>query len=235
MILSDRSIRDEIRVGGLGIEPFDPDALQPCSVDVTLSSQIRLLPWRSDPVDVKGDISGLTEEHSIGEEGYLLCPNELILGSTVESFRLPSHLVGRIEGKSSLGRLGLMVHSTAGFIDAGFRGQLTLELSSITSSLIVLYPGMKIAQVSFMRMTTAAERPYGTTGLNSKYLGQEGPQPSRYQMDPTPDEMRPLLDGCPLCWQEEMRALLDDAYPNGCPSHTEPEDGCPHCRWAAMR
>jgi dCTP deaminase len=117
---------------------------------------------------------------SVEEEPFILHPGEFVLGSTVERVALPNDLVGRLEGKSSLGRLGLLIHSTAGFVDAGWDGQLTLELSNVANLPITLYAGMKIGQISFMQMTTPAEQPYGTGRLGSKYQGQRGPRPSRY-------------------------------------------------------
>jgi dCTP deaminase len=132
-------------------------------------------------IDVKEDLEDLTRLVEIGEgEAFILHPGEFVLGSTYERVALPDDLVGRIEGKSSLGRLGLLIHSTAGFIDAGFSGYLTLELSNVANLPITLYPGMKIGQVSFLRMTTAADVPYGSARVGSKYQGQRGPTPSRY-------------------------------------------------------
>ena len=134
-------------------------------------------------IDVKADQTGLTELVEMPEDGseaFMLHPGEFVLGSTLERVAVPDDLVGRVEGKSSLGRLGLLIHSTAGFIDAGFDGHITLELANVASLPITLYPGMKIGQVSVMRMTTPAERPYGSGASGSKYQGQRGPTPSRY-------------------------------------------------------
>jgi dCTP deaminase len=132
-------------------------------------------------IDVKEDLEDLTRLVEIGEgEAFILHPGEFVLGSTYEKVSLPDDLVGRIEGKSSLGRLGLLIHSTAGFIDAGFSGHITLELSNVANLPITLYPGMKIGQVSFLRMTTPADVPYGSARVGSKYQGQRGPTPSRY-------------------------------------------------------
>ncbi|MEL0284120.1 MAG: dCTP deaminase, partial [Ilumatobacter sp.] len=134
-------------------------------------------------IDVKADQAGLTELVEMPEDGseaFMLHPGEFVLGSTLERVAVPDDLVGRVEGKSSLGRLGLLIHSTAGFIDAGFDGHITLELANVASLPITLYPGMKIGQVSFMRMTTPAEHPYGAGASGSKYQGQRGPTPSRY-------------------------------------------------------
>jgi len=132
-------------------------------------------------IDVKQDTQALTELVEIDEHGvFMLHPGEFVLGSTLERVAVPDDLVGRVEGKSSLGRLGLLIHSTAGFVDAGFDGHITLELANVASLPITLYPGMKIGQVSFMQMTTPAERPYGKGATGSKYQGQRGPTPSRY-------------------------------------------------------
>jgi dCTP deaminase len=134
-------------------------------------------------IDVKQDMVDLTELVEIPDDAadpFILHPGEFVLGSTFERIAVPDDLVGRVEGKSSLGRLGLLIHSTAGFIDAGFDGHITLELANVASLPITLYPGMKIGQVSFMQMTTPAERPYGSGAHGSKYQGQRGPTPSRY-------------------------------------------------------
>jgi dCTP deaminase len=132
-------------------------------------------------IDVKEDQEDLTELVQVGEEGvFILHPGEFVLGSTAERVALPDDLVARLEGKSSLGRLGLLIHSTAGFVDSGWDGHLTLELSNVATLPITIYPGMKIGQISFLRMTTPADAPYGTAGVGSKYQGQRGPTPSRY-------------------------------------------------------
>jgi dCTP deaminase len=132
-------------------------------------------------IDVKQDLEELTELVEVGEDGvFMLHPGEFVLGSTQERVALPDDLVARLEGKSSLGRLGLLIHSTAGFVDAGWDGHLTLELSNVANLPITLYPGMKIGQISFLQMSTAADQPYGTGTLGSKYKGQRGPTPSRY-------------------------------------------------------
>ncbi|MGH8917250.1 MAG: dCTP deaminase, partial [Actinomycetes bacterium] len=132
-------------------------------------------------IDVHQDQEELTELVEIGDDGgFILHPGEFVLGSTAERVALPDDLVGRLEGKSSLGRLGLLIHSTAGFVDAGWDGYLTLELSNVANLPITLYPGMKIGQISFLRMTTAADNPYGSNAVGSKYQGQRGPTPSRY-------------------------------------------------------
>jgi dCTP deaminase len=182
MILSDRTIRAELDAGRIVIDPLDEQCIQPSSVDLRLDRLFRVFLNHTMPViDVKEDLEDLTRLVEIGEgEAFILHPGEFVLGSTYERVTLPGDLVGRIEGKSSLGRLGLLIHSTAGFIDAGFSGYLTLELSNVANLPITLYPGMKIGQVSFLRMTTPADVPYGSAGVGSKYQGQRGPTPSRY-------------------------------------------------------
>ncbi len=184
VILSDRTIREEIAAGRIVIDPYDERLVQPSSIDVRISHLFRVFRNHTSAViDVKADQTGLTELVEMpddGSEAINLNPGEFVLGSTLERVAVPDDLVGRVEGKSSLGRLGLLIHSTAGFIDAGFDGHITLELANVASLPITLYPGMKIGQVSFMRMTTPAERPYGSGASGSKYQGQRGPTPSRY-------------------------------------------------------
>jgi len=182
VILSDRSLRDAIDGGRIVIEPFDPALVQPSSIDVRVDRLFRVFRnHTAGVIDVKQDTRALTELVEIPEDGvFMLHPGEFVLGSTLERVAVPGDLVGRVEGKSSLGRLGLLIHSTAGFVDAGFDGHITLELANVASLPITLYPGMKIGQVSFMQMTTPAERPYGKGATGSKYQGQRGPTPSRY-------------------------------------------------------
>jgi dCTP deaminase len=182
VILSDRTIREEIDAGRIGIEPFDTTCIQPSSVDLHLDRYFRVfLNHTMRVIDVKEDQEELTELVEIGEEdSFVLHPGEFVLGSTSERVTLPDDLVARLEGKSSLGRLGLLIHSTAGFVDAGWDGHLTLELSNVANLPIALYPGMKIGQISFLRMTTPADAPYGSASVGSKYQGQRGPTPSRY-------------------------------------------------------
>jgi dCTP deaminase len=182
MILSDRTIRDELAAGRIVIDPLDDSCVQPSSVDLRLDTLFRVFLNHTMPViDVKKDLDDLTRLVEIGEgDAFILHPGEFVLGSTFERISLPDDLVARIEGKSSLGRLGLLIHSTAGFVDAGFSGHITLELSNVANLPITLYPGMKIGQVSFLRMTTPADRPYGSSQVGSKYQGQRGPTPSRY-------------------------------------------------------
>jgi len=182
MILSDRSIRDEIAAGRIVIDPFDENCVQPSSVDLHVDRYFRVFRnHTSRLIDVKENQEELTElVEIIGDEALILHPSEFILGSTRERVALPDDLVGRLEGKSSLGRLGLLIHSTAGFVDAGWDGHLTLELSNVANLPITVYPGMKIGQISFIRMTTPADRPYGSAELGSKYQNQRGPTSSRY-------------------------------------------------------
>ena len=182
MILSDRTIREELEQGRIEIDPLLDGAIQPSSVDLRIDRFFRV--FRNHTlgyIDVKQDLEALTEAVEIGEDDtFILHPGEFVLGSTLERVRIPDDLVARLEGKSSLGRLGLLIHSTAGFVDAGWNGQLTLELSNVANLPITLYPGMKIGQISFMRMTTAADNPYGSAAAGSKYQDQVGPRPSRY-------------------------------------------------------
>ncbi|MGI9604123.1 MAG: dCTP deaminase [Acidimicrobiales bacterium] len=182
MLLSDRTIREAIEAGRIAIEPFDPTCVQPSSVDLHLDNEFLVFRNHTRPViDVRQDLSDLTEAVEAHEDRpFILHPGEFVLGSTLERVALPDDLVARLEGKSSLGRLGLLIHSTAGFVDAGWDGQLTLELSNVANLPITLYPGMKIGQISFVQMTTAADNPYGSSEVGSKYQGQQGPRPSRY-------------------------------------------------------
>ena len=182
MVLSDRTIRKEIESNRIVIDPLGDNCIQPASVDVHLDSHLLLFRGsRQAYIDIRKDQSNLTEMFEIkDDEPFMLHPNEFVLGSTVEFIGIPDDLVSRLEGKSSLGRVGLLIHSTAGYVDAGWDGQLTLELSNVANLPITLYPGMKIGQISFVKMTTAADRPYGSSDLGSKYRGQEGPKASRY-------------------------------------------------------
>ena len=182
MVLSDVSIREALDAGRIVIDPLGEGCIQPSSVDLHVDRYFRLFRNHSSRViDVREDQEDLTELVDIGDEDPLILhPGEFLLGSTSERVALPDDLVARLEGKSSLGRLGLLIHSTAGFVDAGWDGHLTLELSNVANLPITVYPGMKIGQISFLRMTTAADQPYGTDELRSKYQGQRGPTPSRY-------------------------------------------------------
>lgn len=182
MILSDRTIREQLKAGRIEIDPLDEGAIQPSSVDLRLDRLFRVFLNHTTPViDVKEDLEDLTRLVQVPEgEAFILHPGEFVLAATYERLSLPDDIVARIEGKSSLGRLGLLIHSTAGFIDCGFSGHITLELSNVANLPITLYPGMKIGQVSFLQMTTPADVPYGSAAVGSKYQGQRGPTPSRY-------------------------------------------------------
>jgi dCTP deaminase len=181
MVLSDRSIREALDAGHIVIDPLDDDCIQPSSVDLHVDQYFRLFRnHTSRVIDVRENQEDLTELVDTGEEPLILHPGEFVLGSTMEKVTLPDDLVARLEGKSSLGRLGLLIHSTAGFVDAGWDGHLTLELSNVANLPITVYPRMKIGQISFLQMTTPADKPYGSDGLQSKYQGQWGPTPSRY-------------------------------------------------------
>jgi dCTP deaminase len=189
MILSDRTIRQELEAGRIEIDPLGDGCVQPSSVDLHVDRYFRVFRNHSARViDVRENQEGLTDLVEIGsDEAFVLHPGEFVLGSTAERVRLPDDLVARLEGKSSLGRLGLLIHSTAGFVDAGWDGHLTLELSNVATLPITIYPGMKIGQISFLRMTTAADTPYGSATVGSKYQGQRGPTPSRYYENFTPE------------------------------------------------
>src|SRR5438309_815983 len=185
MILSDRSIREELAAGRIVIDPLDESCIQPSSVDLHIDRYFRVfLNHAMGFIDVREDQEELTELVEIREDDvFILHPGEFVLGSTLERVALPDDLVARLEGKSSLGRLGLLIHSTAGFVDAGWDGHLTLELSNVANLPIAIYPEMKIGQISFLQMTTAADAPYGTGTLASKYQGQTEPTESRYYLN----------------------------------------------------
>ena len=182
MIFSDRTIKEAIAAGRITIDPYDESMVQPSSVDLKCDETFRVFEnHRYSHIDPKADQPDLTAAvQATSDQPFMLHPGEFVLGSTLERVAVPDDLVGRVEGKSSLGRLGLLIHSTAGFIDAGFDGHITLELANVASLPITLYPGMKIGQVSFMMMTTPADNPYGQGASGSKYQGQRGPTPSRY-------------------------------------------------------
>jgi dCTP deaminase len=182
MVLADATIRRLLEEGMIGIEPYDEALLQPSSVDVRVDRYFRVFRNNRYPfIDVKVPQEELTELVEIdAETPFILHPGEFVLGSTLERIRLPDDLVARLEGKSSLGRLGLLIHSTAGFIDPGWDGHVTLELSNVANLPITIYVGMKIGQLSFMQLTEPSDRPYGSGGLGSKYQGQKGPTASRY-------------------------------------------------------
>ncbi|APT93803.1 deoxycytidine triphosphate deaminase [Corynebacterium phocae] len=181
MLLSDRDIRAAIDSQALGVEPFSPELIQPSSIDVRLDKFFRVFNnSRYTHIDPKEEMPDLTKLVEVEDgDAFVLHPGEFVLGATLEMFTLPDNLAGRLEGKSSLGRLGLLTHSTAGFIDPGFSGHITLELSNTANLPITLWPEMKVGQLALFKMSSPAESPYGTGALGSKYQGQRGPTPSR--------------------------------------------------------
>jgi len=186
MILSDRTIREQVDAGRIIIDPLGDDAIQPSSVDLRIDRYFRVFRNHTQRViDVKENQENLTElvEVKNAADPFILHPGEFVLAATLERIGMPSDLVARVDGKSSLGRLGLLTHATAGFIDPGFEGHITLELSNVATLPITIYPGMKVAQISFESMTTPADRPYGSGASGSKYQGQRGPTPSRYYLN----------------------------------------------------
>jgi dCTP deaminase len=184
-VLSDRDIRSELEAGRVRIAPYDPRDLQPSSVDLHLDRSFRV--FRNNRyafIDVRDPQPDLTELLKVADdEPFILHPGEFVLGQTLEWVELPVDLVARLEGKSSLGRLGLLIHSTAGYVDPGWKGNLTLELSNVANLPIALYAGMRIGQISFFKMSSAVERPYGSAGLGSKYQGQSEPTASAFHTD----------------------------------------------------
>jgi dCTP deaminase len=181
MVLSDATISRYLAEGKIEIDPYEESLLQPSSVDVRVDRLFRVFRNnRASFIDVKIE-QDLTELVEVKEdEAFILHPGEFVLGSTLERVKLSDELVARLDGKSSLGRLGLLIHSTAGFIDPGWDGHVTLELSNVANLPITIYPGMKIGQISFMQMTEPAANPYGSAGIGSKYKGQRGPTASKY-------------------------------------------------------
>ncbi len=181
MLLSDRDIKAEISAGRVALEPYTESMIQPSSIDVRLDRWFRVFENHKypyiDPSQEQPDLTRMIEPD--GDEPFVLHPGEFVLGSTFEVVSLPDDIAGRLEGKSSLGRLGLLTHSTAGFIDPGFSGHVTLELSNVANLPIVLYPGMKIGQLCLFRLSSPAEHPYGSEKYGSRYQGQRGPTPSR--------------------------------------------------------
>jgi dCTP deaminase len=181
VLLSDGDLRKELASGRLVLDPWDPEMLQPSSIDVRLDRYFRVFQnsryTHIDPRERQDDLTSLVEPAD--EDPFVLHPGEFVLGSTFEQVGLPDDLAGRLEGKSSLGRLGLLTHSTAGFIDPGFTGHITLELSNVANLPITLWPGMKIGQLCLFRLSSPAENPYGSAAAGSKYQGQRGPTPSR--------------------------------------------------------
>ena len=182
MVLSDHSNQEALDSGRLVVNPLGENAIQPASLDIRLDAHFRVFRnHRQAYIDIREEMEELTEPESIApDEPFVLHPGEFVLGSTLERVALPDDLVARLEGKSSLGRLGLLIHSTAGFIDPGFDGHVTLELSNVANLPITIYNGMKIGQLSFMQLVEPAAKPYGSGALGSKYQGQRGPTPSRY-------------------------------------------------------
>jgi dCTP deaminase len=192
VVLSDRTIKRLLAEGRIEIDPYDDSLLQPSSVDVRVDRFFRVFHNNRYPfIDVKREQEELTSLVEIDDDTpFMLHPGEFVLGSTLERVRLPDDLVARLEGKSSLGRLGLLIHSTAGFIDPGWDGHVTLELSNVANLPITIYHGMKIGQLSFVQLSEAAESPYGSGTLGSKYQGQQGPTPSRYWQNFAGEEVR---------------------------------------------
>jgi dCTP deaminase len=182
VVLSDRSIKSEIAAGRILIEPFDESLVQPSSVDVRVDRKFRVFHNARHPyIDVRKPMDDLTELVEItDDEPFILHPGEFVLGQTLETITLPNDIVARLEGKSSLGRLGLLIHSTAGFVDPSWEGNLTLELSNVANLPITIYHGMPIGQISFMRMDGPVQSPYGSDAAGSKYQGQAEPTPSRF-------------------------------------------------------
>jgi dCTP deaminase len=184
-VLSDRDIAASLGAGRIRVDPYDPADLQPSSIDLHLDRSFRVFRNNRYPfIDVRSPQPDLTELLNVAdEEAFVLHPGEFVLGQTIEWVELPDDLVARLEGKSSLGRLGLLIHSTAGYVDPGWKGKLTLELSNVAKLPIALYFGMKIGQISFFEMSSPVDRPYGSAGLGSKYQGQSEPTASAYFED----------------------------------------------------
>ena len=181
MLLSDRDITAEIDAGRIALEPYDDAMLQPSSIDVRLDRFFRVFENHKYPhIDPAADQSDLTRiVEPEGDDAFILHPGEFVLGSTYEVVTLPDDIAARVEGKSSLGRLGLLTHATAGFVDPGFSGHVTLELANVATLPIKLYPGMKIGQFCFFRLSSPSAHPYGSERYGSRYQGQRGPTPSR--------------------------------------------------------
>jgi dCTP deaminase len=181
MLLSDQDLAKELADGRLVLDPYDPALLQPSSIDVRLDRWFRVFNNQRythiDPAEQQDDLTSLVE--TVDGDAFVLHPGEFVLGSTLEAVSLPDYLAGRLEGKSSLGRLGLLTHSTAGFIDPGFSGHVTLELSNVANLPITLRPGMKIGQLCILRLSSPVSHPYGSSVYGSRYQGQRGPTPSR--------------------------------------------------------
>jgi dCTP deaminase len=185
VIFSDRTIKEALTEGRIEIDPLEERFIQPSSVDLRVDAEFRVFENHRYPhIDPREIQEDLTKVVTVAEgESFVLHPGEFVLGATFERVRLGEDIVARLEGKSSLGRLGLLIHSTAGFVDPGFDGYLTLELSNVANLPIAIYPGMRIGQISFYQMTTPADHPYGSNAAGSKYQGQRGPTPSRSHVD----------------------------------------------------
>jgi dCTP deaminase len=200
MLLSDRDIREQLESGRVGLDPLDLGMIQPSSIDVRLDKYFRLFDNHKYPfIDPREDQDELTRLVEIQDgEPFILHPGEFVLGSTYELVTLPDDIAARLEGKSSLGRLGLLTHSTAGFVDPGFSGHVTLELSNVATLPIKLWPGMKIGQLCFIRLSSPAEKPYGSAEYSSRYQGQRGPTASRshlnFHLTPIPATEGALTD-----------------------------------------
>ena len=181
MLLSDKDIRAQIEAGRIGLDPLSMELIQPSSMDVRLDRFFRLFDNHKypfiDPREQQDDLTRFVEVDK--DEAFILHPGEFVLGSTFEIVSLPHDIAARLEGKSSLGRLGLLTHSTAGFVDPGFQGHVTLELSNTATLPIKLWPGMKIGQLCFFQLSSESENPYGSSKYGSRYQGQRGPTASR--------------------------------------------------------
>ena len=190
MVLSDRTIREEMASGQIVIRPLGDGCVQPASVDLHLDRNILVFRNNRVPyIDVRQTNDRLTDMVTMGDDDpFMLHPGEFVLGSTLEHVEVPANLVARLEGKSSLGRIGLLIHSTAGYVDPGWKGHLTLELSNVSQLPITLYHRMKIGQISFLRLTTPADRLYGSAELGSKYQGQVDPTASKVHLDFNPSD-----------------------------------------------
>ena len=212
MVLSDVTIQEQMESGRIVVNPLGEGCIQPASVDLRLDKRLlKFFPGAYSHLDVRQDLDALTQAADIPDPApYILQSQEFILASTLEHIELPDDVVARLEGKSSLGRLGLLVHSTAGYVDPGWKGQLTLEISNVAQVPITLYYGMRISQISFLRLTTPAARPYGSSGLGSKYQGQSGPTAARLH-----DEFQggPLMPGDNMKNGREARPYPDEPTP----------------------
>ena len=185
MVLSDKTIKEYLQSGKILIDPIDQSDIQPASVDLHIDKGILIFKNSAEPfIDLKKELPNLTESVVINkDEPFMLHPGEFVLASTIERIKLSDNVVGRLEGKSSLGRVGLLIHSTAGYVDPGWDGQLTLELTNVAKLPITLYYGMRIGQISFLDLSTSAENPYGSSKLSSRYQGQTDATASKIHLD----------------------------------------------------